>query len=163
LVLGGQTGGHLTPPNQDDETEFLNVDLEVFSRESLAPFAKGLGRSVHVLHEGRWARRYAACLELWGSGYGQTADAIIRRMVRLLNKMPRSAKLLWNRAQVKQFNIGIQAGTKPRGFELKVRPATLQAVARLGAQLVVTVYAVDKPEAGPEPQARGRGSRPTRG
>ena len=153
----------MTPPQRDDATEFLNVDLEVFSRESLAPFARGLGRPVHVLHEGRWGRRYAACLELWSGGSGQTADAIIRRMVRLLNKMPRSAKLLWNRARVKQFNIGIQAAIKPRSFELKVRPDTLKGVARLGAQLAVTVYSADQPQAAPEPKLKGRAGRPTRG
>ena len=136
-----------SPP--EDETEFLNVDLEVFSRSSLAPFVKGLGRSVHVLHEGRWGRKYAACLELWVSGSGQKADVIIRRMVHLLSKMPRAAQRLWNGAQVKQFNLGIQAALKPRSFELSLQPDTLRAVARLGARLVVTVYAAEVPAAEP--------------
>jgi hypothetical protein len=89
-------------PRPDEyETEYLNVDLEVFSRESLATFVKGLGQSAHVLHEGRWGRRYAACLELWSSGCGERAEVTIRRMLRLLIKMPRPAKILWNRAQVR--------------------------------------------------------------
>jgi len=129
----------------DDETEFLNVDLEVFSRESLAVFAKGLGPSVHVLHEGRWGRKYAACLETWSSGSGQSPDILIRRMVRLLEKMPRASKMLWNRAQVRQFNIGIRSGFRPRSFELPLKAATVKAIGRLGAQLLITVYAADEP------------------
>ena len=161
-VLGGQFGGRVRPRPDEDETEYLNVDLEVFSRESLATFVKGLGRSVHVLHEGRWGRRHAACLELWSSGCGEEAEVIIRRMLRLLTRMPRSAKILWNRAQVRQFNIGIQAAAKSRAFELHVRPDTLQAMARLGARLVVTVYAPERLAAA-EHQSKGRASRRTRG
>jgi hypothetical protein len=131
----------------DDETEFLNVDLEVFSRENLAAFVKGLGKAVFVLHEGRWGRSYAACLEVGASGYQKNADFLIRRMVVLLKRMPPSARRLWNRATIKQFNVGIQAAFKPRGFELPIRAATLLDVARLGASIVVTVYAADLPGA----------------
>ena len=148
-------------PTDGGETEFLNVDLEVFSRERLAPLVEALGPSVHVLHEGRWGRRYAACLEVSGS-YRLSADAIIRRMVRLLTKMPRSARVLWNRAQTRQFNVGIEAAARSRTFELPLGPETLRAAARVGAQLVVTVYA---PERVPGPQAKPskkRRSRPTR-
>jgi hypothetical protein len=145
-----------------DETEFLNVDLEVFSRETLAPFAGALGRSWHILHVGHWGRRHAACLELTASGYGQGADAIILRMTRLLNKMPRSAKVLWNRAQARQFNIGVEAAVRSRTFELHLRPDTLQAVARLGGKLVVTVYAPERRPAAEESQSKGR-RRPTKG
>jgi hypothetical protein len=154
----------VTRPPDDDETDFRNVDLEVFSRERLGEFVKGLGRSVHALHEGRWGRRYLACLELHASGYGQKPDALIRRMVRLIDKAPRPAKLLWRRAQVRQFDIGIQAALKPRSFALRLQPATLQAIARLGARVVITVYAAEVPlSSTPRRTSRKRGSRPTRG
>jgi len=152
----------VTSADDEEQTEFLNVDLEVFSRDSLAPFVKGLGRSVHVLHEGRWGRRYGACLELWHSGSGERADVIIRRMVRLLDKMPRPAKRLWNTAAVKQFNIGIQAAFKPRTFELPLSQHTLQAVARLGASFLITVYAAEVPHARSGKSSRERAGRPTR-
>lgn len=153
----------MAPPDNENGTEFLNVDLEVFSRESLAPFVKGLGRSVHVLHEGRWSRGFAACVELWASGCGQSAEAIIGRMVRLLSKMPREAKLLWNGAQVRQFNVGIQAASKPQSFELRLRQETLKAVATLGARLVVTVYAAGAQAAVPEAPKGRKPRRRTRG
>ena len=154
--------GH--PDDNDIRTEFLNVDLDVFSRESLAPFVKALERSFFVLHEGRWGRKYGAILELHASGYGKrTADSIIRRMSALLNKMPDSARELWNRAQIRQFNIGIQAARKPVAVEFQVGQDTLQAVSRLGASLVITVYAPEarKPKSTVRPKKRI--SRPTTG
>lgn len=48
---------------------------------------------------------------------------------------------------MKQFNIGIQAAFKPRSFELQIGPDTLEGVARLGARVVVTVYAAQAPTA----------------
>jgi hypothetical protein len=152
----------VTPRLNEDETEYLNVDLEVFSRESLAPFVKGLGRSVHVLHEGRWGRKHAACLELWSGGCGEEAELTVRRMLRLLSRMPRSARILWNRAHVRQFNIGVQAAAKSRTFELHLTPDTLRAMSRLGGRLVVTVYAPERLLAQEHPP-KGRGSRPTSG
>ncbi len=127
----------------EDVTEFLNIDLEVFSRESLTPFVEGLGRTVHVLHDGRWGRKHAACVELWASGWKETPEAIIKAMVRLLDRLPRSAKALWNRADRRQFNIGVRAALRPRSFELALGPASLKAISRLNARVVFTVYAPD--------------------
>lgn len=79
------------------------------------------------------------------SGYGQSPDTIIRAMARLLDRMPRSARALWNRAQVRRFNVGIQAAFQPLIFQVPVRPETIQAVARLGAEVVITVYGAEQP------------------
>ncbi len=152
------------PNDYCDHSEFLNVDLDVFSRESLAPFVEGLGESFFVLHEGRWGRNYGAILELDMRIFkGKSADRLIRRMVDLLNKMPRPARRLWNRAQIKQFNVGIQGGLKPPVFELVVGPDTLRAVAELGARLVVWVYPVKMAKRKGTPRPKKRSSRPTTG
>src|SRR5574341_2109022 len=152
------------PGGDNKQTEFLNVDLDVFSRERLTPFVNGLGKSFFVLHEGRWGRKYAAILELAAGGSSQrnNPDRLIRRMVTLLNKMPRTARSLWDRAQVKQFNIGIQAALKPHAFDIQIGQETLQEVAGLGARLIVTVYAAEAPKARESPRQRKRASRPTR-
>jgi hypothetical protein len=143
-------------------TEFLNVDLEVFSREDLAVFARALGRSVHPLHVGPWGSKHAACIELWVSGYGQSADSIIQRMVRLISRLPIPARRLWNHASVRRFNIGVQADSELSVFELPLAAGTIQAVARVGASVIVTVYAAEsKPARGR--QSKGRTSRRTRG
>src|SRR5258708_5978753 len=125
----------------DDETQFLNLDLEILSKASLAPLVKAFGKRVLVLHEGRWGRRHGAFLELSPSGHEENPDVLIRRLAALVRKLPVSARRLWNGAIVKRFDIGVQAGLRPRNFELAIRTETLEAVARIGASIGITVYA----------------------
>src|SRR5688572_19255015 len=126
-----------------EETQFLNVDLDVFSRESLAPLVAALGERVFVLHEGRWGRRYSANVELAGNVHTKDADFLIKHLAALITKLPPSARRLWKRASAREFNIGIQGALKPRSFELRIKPETLAAAARLDARIVITVYAAE--------------------
>ena len=121
------------------KTTFLNVDLDLWSSLSLEPLINALGRRVIVLHAGKEGRRYRAHLEL--AGRARDADRVIRRFVTLVDGLPRTARVSWNRAQVREFNIGIQAGTTPHHYGLGVRPETVRAIARINARVGVTVYA----------------------
>jgi hypothetical protein len=123
------------------ETTFLNVDLDIWSRSPLEPLVAALGKKVCVLHVGKEARRHGAHLELARSGgRAHNADQVIRRLAKLVTSLPRSQRTLWNRAQVRAFNVGIQAATKPFSYELRLQPETLAAIASVNGRLVVTVY-----------------------
>jgi len=123
-----------------DETAFLNVDLDIWSRSPLEPLVSAFGKRVFVLHVGKEARRYGAHLELAASGYADNPDQLLRRFVRLVKKLPRSSKASWDRAELRQFNVGIQAATEPVSWGLQLEPQTLDAIASVAAGLVVTVY-----------------------
>ncbi len=127
--------------DNDESTYFLNVDLDIYAAQPLDDLAAAFGKTVRALFVGRERRRYSAHLALRASGYGQSPDRIILGFVRLIEKLPRSQRSTWNRALLRQFNIGIQAEKQPRSFELPVKAKTLAAAARVGADLVVTVYA----------------------
>jgi hypothetical protein len=45
---------------EDDQTHFLNVDLDVWSRSPLDELVAAFGKSVYVLYIGRERRRYSA-------------------------------------------------------------------------------------------------------
>lgn len=122
----------------DRETRFLNVDLDIWSGAPLDDLVAGFGRNVCVLHVGKEGRRYGAHLELAISP--RDPDRLIRRFVALVQSLPRSKRALWNRARVREFNVGIQAGRKPHGYELRLQPKTLQAVSSIHARLGFTVY-----------------------
>lgn len=124
-------------------TQFLNVDLDVFAKVPLNAMAEAFGDTVIVLHAGRRGRRYSAHLELSGSGgeSAQQADRVVRQLVRLVERLPRHARRLWNQADAREFNLGIEAATKSRVFELRLQPGTLKAVANVDGRIVVTVYA----------------------
>lgn len=157
------------PPTTVDEatepTSFITVDLDVFSKTRLRALAEALGDSVIVLHEGRWGSRYSAHFELSNS-WNLTADQEIQAFIRLLQTIPPSARRLWDRAQSRVFNIGVQAGLTPHAYELRVGPTTLAAVAALHGTIVLTTYAPgSRPlptPTRPSPRASKKRGRPTR-
>lgn len=129
-------------PQSDGMTRFLNVDLDVVAAQDLSSLVHALSPSAFDLHTGRAGAGYQTHLEL-ASCASQNADVVIKRFVELLASFPPRTRRIWDNATRRDFNIGIQGGTGPRAFELALQPETLKAVARLGARVVVTVYAVD--------------------
>src|SRR3990172_2448197 len=131
---------------EEEGTTFLNVDLDIIARTPLDALVGAFGDKVDVLHVGRWGRRYGAHVEVAGSGYRGHADLLIRRLVALVNALPRSRRKLWDGAQSREFNVGIEAAAKSRTFEFRLEPETLAAVADVAGRIVVTVYAPERVE-----------------
>jgi hypothetical protein len=126
------------------EACFLNVDLDIEAPYDLAPFVETLGDKVYDLHTGPLETGFQTHLELSGEAVQpEDAETAIQGFVNLLNHLTPDMKGLWDGATKRDFNIGIQAGTKPHAFEVSLLPQTLAAVAHLGARVVMTVYAVD--------------------
>ena len=135
----------------EEGTHFLNVDLDIFSRARLDPIVDAFGEKVFVLHVGKWGRRYGAHFELRGSGIqpatasqtrvSKQADRLVQRFVGLVKQLPRPARQLWNNADSREFNVGIEAAARSRMFELRLEPKTLEAVATVDGRIVITVYA----------------------
>ncbi len=121
-------------------THFLNVDLDIYSKYDLQPLVKALGRKVIVLYVGRERKKYSAHLEV--AKNVRTADSAIWAFCGLIEGLPKPRRALWNTANVRSFSIGIQAGMQPNSCDFVVRPKTLQAASLLGAQIILTVYAL---------------------
>jgi hypothetical protein len=139
--LGGLVKG---PAVDDQDTHFLNVDLEVFSRAPLDGLVAALGKRVDVLYVGKWGRRYAANLEISGSGHRAKAELLIQRFVAMVRTLPSGSRRLWNGAQSREFNLGIEATVRSKTFELKLQPKTLAAIVSVDGTVVVTVYAPER-------------------
>jgi hypothetical protein len=90
------------------------------------------------LHAGKDGREHRAHLEL--ASESDNPDLVLRRFVRLVERLPRSARGHWNRARVREFNIGIQSAAKPHSFELHLKDATVRAVAGVNARIGMTVH-----------------------
>lgn len=129
-------------------THYANVDLDVWSRRSLQPMVEAMGSRVSVLYVGREQTRYGAHLEYRGSAFRRSADAAILGLVRVVKSLPPSPRKLWDTASTREFNIGIEAGLQPHGFELHLKAETVVAVTDIGATIAVTVYAPQVDEDG---------------
>jgi hypothetical protein len=120
------------------ETTFLNVDLDISSREDLAPLAAALGPRLTVLHVGRIRRKYWARFEL--RTQPRSPDMALRRLVAAIERLPVQQRASWKRATTRDFNIGIQAAQEPRHKEFSVARTTALMVGRVGGRIVVTIY-----------------------
>jgi len=119
-------------------TTFLNVDLDLSSREDLAPLAAALERKLIVLHVGRERNRYHARFEL--RTQPSSPDLAIRRLAQAVQGLPTRQLARWRRATTREFNIGIQAAGEPHCSEFPVAAPAVSLVARVGGRVVVTVY-----------------------
>jgi hypothetical protein len=122
-------------------TDFLNVDLELSSKANLAPLVTAMGTKVVVLHLERHKRTYRANLEV--AGYEENANRTIRVFCAIVRALPIAAVELWNSAKVRDFNVGVQAGTQPPSYEIALEAATVRAASEVNARIVLTVYGTD--------------------
>ena len=125
-------------PATREETTFLNVDLDIRSVSALDSLVTALGRSVFALHVGPDGRRHVAHLET--AIQSANPNRLIRRFVALVRRLPRAERLVWDRARLREFNIGIQAGAGPTSYELRLDPETVRAAASVNAAIGVTIY-----------------------
>jgi hypothetical protein len=121
-----------------DKTAFLNVDLEISSREDLAPLAAALQPDLTELHVGRVGRTYWARLEL--RKQPRTPDVAIRQLISAIHRLPGRHRACLRRATRRDFNIGIQAAEEPRCVEFPLTPPTVVMVGQVGGRIVITVY-----------------------
>jgi hypothetical protein len=119
-------------------TQLLNVDLDIYSRSRLEPLARVLEKKLFIHYVGWEKDLYSAHLSL--SGFGQSADALILHLAQIIRKLPESAKKLWGSAKSREFNIGIQAGIRPKAYEIVISQKSVGVLAELGGSIVVTTY-----------------------
>jgi hypothetical protein len=117
-----------------EPASFLNIDVDVRSRRSLAPLAAAWPWAQRPLSDSHWLV-FSAC------GNAITAEATAQELVEQVNALPPVARRSWNLASTRTFDIGVQAGMGPRAFEkVQLTPDTLARIASIRARIRVTVY-----------------------
>jgi hypothetical protein len=139
---------------------FINVDLEVWSREDLAPFAKAVESRSLLLYVGKVRRRYLATIEARSLRSLKSPERAIRAPLKVVEALPAAARLLWSRADSRVFNVGYEGGEfvtllyeRPAGSgrwyprkpgalpcETSFSPGLLAAVASVGGTIATTIY-----------------------
>jgi len=88
---------------------FLNVNLEVGSRGSLAPLARALHADTFQLESFRRGGRRVVVFEL--AGETRTAESTVRGFCRILANLTGDAKKCWEGAAFRNLDVGIEAGS----------------------------------------------------
>jgi len=130
------------PPKFED-AQFLNIDLDVRSRRSLAPLVEAWPWSYQpLIANGRPNPRW---LILNPRGAGVTAESAAKQLLRHIGSLRSSARSCWKQAHRRTFDIGVRAGGPGRAFEeVRLSAETLKRIAATGAHIQVTVYAPER-------------------
>jgi hypothetical protein len=122
-----------------DNKSFLNVDLEIFSKSDLKPLVAALGNRVMVHYLGQEFLKNKAYLCLAGS-QPKTPESGILRYCKLIEKLPPGERALWDTAESRSFDIGIEAPKRKTYYWSAVGSEAIRAAAEVGAQIAITVY-----------------------
>ena len=124
--------------------EFLNVDLDIESKDDLAPLAAELEPNTMVVHSRSESGRHVLKIESWKrAGSTEGPDQRIHGLCQGLETLEPAGRELWRSASLRQFGVGYYATTRHVAAHFVLRVDTLERIARLGATLDVTVYKGD--------------------
>jgi hypothetical protein len=122
-----------------DRNEFLNVDLDIYSRHELQPLVDATGSKVDLVYLGRHKRTWEADIEISRHPL-PGPDAIIRQFCKLILGLPEDARDIWDRSSIRQFNVGIEKHLRLSAYSLILADRTVKSMAELNARIVVTIY-----------------------
>jgi hypothetical protein len=122
------------------DPEFLNVDLDVESREPLGRLTDTL--PLTVMFSTRLRGKYVTSLE--GSWPTVPLDQTLRRLTKLISSLSGEPRRLWQRASKRCFNIGFACGSR-RVPSFSILSTTIEAIAAVGGSVEVTLYPYDEP------------------
>jgi hypothetical protein len=123
-----------------EDAQFLNIDLDVRSRRSLALLAAAWPWAYQpLIAEGRPNPRW---LILNPRPFrSETAEAAAKQLLPHLAALRGDARQCWRQAHRRMFDIGVRAGGPGRAFEeVRLTADTLRRIAAARAQIQVTVY-----------------------
>uniref|UniRef100_B8HXJ5 Uncharacterized protein n=1 Tax=Cyanothece sp. (strain PCC 7425 / ATCC 29141) TaxID=395961 RepID=B8HXJ5_CYAP4 len=117
--------------------QFLNVDLEIENYQSLQPIVEDFGDAAINLYSGKAHGHYLATFE---APHTADVDSIISYFCNLVESLSGEAKILWETAFTRVFDIGFESGTETRSYLTEIRSETIKRLATLGASVRVTIY-----------------------
>lgn len=135
-----------------EPAKFLNVDLEVGTRGALALLIAELSPRLHELHRGKIRSLNRVHYEV--GGCVSDADSTVKALIEAVQQLTTAARRIWDRAELRDFNIGIQGGIEPASIEIALATTTLAQVVALGGRVVVTVYPPCPSKPKPRPRTK---------
>jgi hypothetical protein len=141
--------------------QFINVDLEVWSRTDLSALGEAVESMALVLYVGKSGRNHLVALETKETRLS-SPEATMWALLKVIGALPPVARRAWKSAESRVFNIGYQAEEfvtelqeRPPGsgrWHVKdprkaakasvttLSPKLLRAVVRAGGTITTTIY-----------------------
>jgi hypothetical protein len=143
---------------------FLNIDLLLIGRFDRRPLLAALRDDVFVLHDDAKFEG-EDCLILEVQEPSLDLARTLARLVKWARGLAPAALRSWAAASRRIFDIGMQAGMKPHESHWRISPEQIEALAKLRAEVVLTVYGAEwnNSTPGKSRSTRRRGPRRPRG
>ncbi len=122
-----------------DKSCFMNVALEIFSKSDLKPVADAFGSNVTVFYLGKEFGLFKAYFYP-GWPQSNTPETGILRYCKLIQKLPKKERNLWDSAKSRSFDLGFEGPKIGRYFWGTVSQKAVRAAAEVGAQIAITIY-----------------------
>jgi hypothetical protein len=116
-------------------TEFLNVDLDIRTKQGLSVLLSELEVSMLVLNK----TETTASLEL--ANGGDRLDEVIVALVHVVQQLSEGARSIWDQCDNRRFNIGFKGGSMPPENQFLLSSETVALLASVCGEIAITIYA----------------------
>ena len=120
------------------DIQFLNVDLEIESKQDISKLVADLEKTAMMLHYDKDDTRQLARIE--ANIDVSSPDKAINHLCELVESCSRNALKQWLTCTKRTFDIGFQSGSKPKCFNQALHADTLLRISALGAGIEITLY-----------------------
>lgn len=124
------------------EIQFLNVDLELESKQDISTLVADLKKHATVLHYDKDEYRQLARIE--ASAEISSPDKAINHICELIESCSRNALKQWLSCSRRTFDIGFESGISPKCFNQALQADTLLRISAIGAGIEITIYPLEK-------------------
>lgn len=123
------------------EIQFLNVDLELESKNDISVLVDELAKKAILLHYDQDDYRQSARFE--ADSDIKSPDQAINQLCELLETCSRNALKQWLSCSKRTFDIGFNSGTNPKCFNQAIKSDTLLRISAIDEGIEITIYPVE--------------------
>ena len=116
--------------------EFLNIDLDIESKEDISPILKEFGNRVVIHRNEKCNKLFCASIS---TGYTEENE-IIQEYFSLVNELSTNARKIWDNCNKREFDFGFESGGSPNNFQSSLSASSIQSLARIDGSVVITIY-----------------------
>jgi hypothetical protein len=123
------------------EIQFLNVDLELESKQDISALVDDLKKNAMVLHYDKDDYRHLARIE--DNDDVVRPEKEINHLFELIETCYKNSLKQWLSCSKRTFDIGFNSGAEPKCFSHPISADTLLRISAIGAGIEITIYPVE--------------------
>ncbi len=124
--------------------DFLNVDLEIESKNDLQIIVNELGKDCSLsIYDKNESGNNSAVFSHRAAFNDYSINVIISLFCDSIENLSPKARDVWNSCRIRKFDAGFESGNFPENFQSEIRADIIKRVAALGASIAITIYPIN--------------------